>query len=427
MSIVILGGGIAGITAAYFLKRHGLDATLYEALPRAGGLLDHFMVEGFCFDQAVHVSFAKEPEVREIFDRSEYFTLSATTWCWDRNIWLRHPVQNNMHPLLPEERAELIEGLVNRPELEVRNYRDWLIYQYGEPIALRWPLVYTEKYWTVPAEKLGTAWIGDRMRRARIGEVLLGAMTDRTSNTYYLSEVRYPKRGGYRAFIEPMLEGIVVVAGMRAKAINLMRKEVTFENGEKKEYSTLVNTVPLPRLIEMIDDVPSDVRADAATLFATEIDLISIGFTRPDVPKHLWFYIYDRDILAARAHAPSLESPYNAPEGTSSMQFEIYSSRYRPMEHSPEELKENTMMALEKLGVAKGKDILFMHHRRVPYGNVVFDIGMEERRDRVLAWLRETGIVPAGRFGEWGYLWSNQSFMSGKRAAELVAGRSGRV
>jgi protoporphyrinogen oxidase len=59
-----------------------------------------------------------------------------------------------------------------------------------------------------------------------------------------------------------------------------------------------------------------------------------------------------------------------------------------------------------------------VHHHHLPYGNVVFDLGMEARRDRVRAWLESQGIQVAGRFGEWDYLWSNQSLMSGLRAAE---------
>ena len=420
MSIVILGGGISGITAAYFLGQYGIDATVYEASPRVGGLLDNFTVEGFRFDQAVHVSFAKEPEVRAVFDQTDYYSHPATTWNWDHDLWLRHPVQNNLYPLSIEERVTLIEGLTNRPEIEVNNYRDWLIYQYGEPIAKRWPMIYTEKYWTVPAEQLGTQWIGDRMRRAQLKEVLLGAMTTETPNTYYLNEVRYPKQGGYRAFIEPMIKQVKTLPDKKAVKVSLKHQQVTFEDGEKVNFTKLISTMPLPRLIEIMDDVPADIRADAAALFATELDLISIGFSKPDVPKHLWFYIYDQDILASRAYSPSLKSPDNAPAGTSSMQFEIYSSRHRPMTHSVEELKANTLMALERMGIATSNDILFMHHRRMPYGNVVFDLGMEERRDRIQAWLSKTNIISAGRFGEWGYLWSNQSFMSGKNAADRV-------
>lgn len=421
--LVILGAGIAGISAAYHANKMDIttSAVVYEATSRAGGLLDNFTIDGFRFDNAIHLSFATEPEVREIFDRTPYYAHPAISWCWDESVWLKHPVQNNMSPLSVDERVELIADFVARPNIEITNYRDWLIYQYGESIACRWPLPYTEKYWTVPAEELGTGWIGNRVRRADVREVLSGAFTSETPNHYYATEMRYPKHGGYRAFIEPMLAQIDVQCNYKASEISLKKRQVRFENGELANFDVLVNTLPLPVLIKIIDDVPDDVRSAAATLFATSVDLISVGFRKPDVQPYLWFYIYDKDILAARAYSPSIKSPDNVPEGLSSLQFEIYSSPRKPQLHSPEEMKRNTMMALKKMGLVKSDDeVIFMHHKQLPWGNVVFDLGMEERRDLVLKWLENVGIISAGRFGEWDYLWSNQAFMSGMKAALKV-------
>lgn len=42
--------------------------------------------------------------------------------------------------------------------------------------------------------------------------------------------------------------------------------------------------------------------------------MVSLGFNRADVAKHLWFYIYDEDIPPSRVYSPSLKSPDNAPK-----------------------------------------------------------------------------------------------------------------
>jgi len=400
----------------------GIRTVVYEANSRAGGLLDNFIIEGFRFDNAIHLSFATEPEVREVFDRTPYVAHPAVSWCWDDSAWLKHPVQNNMFPLSVDERVELIASLVARPNLEIKNYRDWLMYQYGESIALRWPLPYTEKYWTVPAEELGTGWIGNRVRRADVREVLHGAFTSDTPSYYYAKEMRYPKHGGFRAFIEPMLVQTDIRCDHRASTIYLARRQVRFVNGEMVSFDQLINTLPLPELINIIDEVPDDVRNAAATLFATSVDLISVGFRKADVQPHLWFYIYDKDILAARAYSPSIKSLDNVPVGCSSLQFEIYSSLRKPQVHSTEEMKANTMMALKRMGLVRRDDeVIFMHHKQLLWGNVVFDLGMEERRDIVLNWLEQVGIISAGRFGEWDYQWSNQAFMSGMKAAKKLS------
>jgi protoporphyrinogen oxidase len=72
------------------------------------------------------------------------------------------------------------------------------------------------------------------------------------------------------------------------------------------------------------------------------------------------------------------------------------------------------------MGLADRSEIVLTHHKHLPFGNVVFDLGMEERRNAVRDWVASQGIHLAGRFGEWDYLWSNQAFMSGRAAADAL-------
>jgi protoporphyrinogen oxidase len=415
---VIIGSGIAGLAAAYAARLKGHTAAIYEARSRAGGLLDHIVIDGFCFDTAVHLSFASEPEVREVFDRTPYLTHAPVSVNRDGEYWLKHPAQTNMYPLPPEEKVELIAGLIEAESGEIHTYRDWLIQQYGKAIAERWPLRYTRKYWTVDAAKLGTKWVGQRMRKADLREVLHGAFTSETPNQYYVKEMRYPQKGGYKSFIQQMIDDADIRFNKSVVAVDTRGKLVRFSDGTSTAYSSLISTMPLPLLVAAMQDVPEDIAAAAASLFATEMDLISVGFNKPNVSPALWFYIYDENILASRAYSPDLKSPDNVPPGCSALQFEIYWSKERPRNVSIEDMKANTLQAIIEMKLAAPEEILFMHHTHAPYANVVFDTGMEERRDQVRSWVESQGVFPAGRFGEWEYLWSNQSMMSGMKAYE---------
>ena len=414
---MILGAGIAGLGAAHQTRVDGGRAVIFEARDRAGGLLDNFTVDGFRFDTAVHLSFAIEPAVRELFDRVEHYTHQPESLCWEDGVWLKHPAQNNMFPLGIEDKVELISGLVRAPSVMIKNYEDWLVGQYGQEIAARWPLPYTEKYWTVPARCLGTDWVGSRMRKADLNEVLRGAFSPSTPNQYYAKEMRYPKQGGYRAFIDPLIAAAEIMYEHEAVFVDSTCRTVRFANGHALPYGELISTLPLPQLVEMMPNVPHSILEDAQSLYATQVDLISIAFNRPRVSPALWFYIYGQEILASRAYAPDWKSPENVPEGCSSLQFEIYSSRERPLAVSVEDLKRNTVDGLSRMGLAEQRDILFVHHTRLPYANVVFDLGMEARRKRVREWVAAQGVSLAGRFGEWDYLWSNQALLSGMDAA----------
>ena len=95
------------------------------------------------------------------------------------------------------------------------------------------------------------------------------------------------------------------------------------------------------------------------------------------------------------------------------------------MNLSPEILIENSLNAMQRMGLADLADVAFTHHKHLPWGNVVFDLGMEERRDRVRAFVSQQGIALAGRFGEWGYLWSDQALLSGRRAVRALLAAAG--
>lgn len=410
--ILILGAGIAGLGAFFKATKVGREAIIFEAAPAAGGLLDNFEVQGFRFDHAVHLSFATEPEVRAIFDQVPHLTHPAESYNFDDGKWLKHPAQNNISPLRPDEKLSLIKSFISRPqELTSDTYEDWLRHQYGDALAERFPLRYTRKYWQTEAKNLSTQWIGNRMRRADLDEILMGAFTDETPNTYYTKEMRYPEVGGYKSFISGLIEEAEIRLNHRAIRVDTLAKVVYFENGDEACYNDLVSTLPLPVLIDMLDCDDAEVHASSQQLQATSIDLISVGLKR-DVIKDLWFYIYDEDILASRAYSPSVKSPDNAPEGFSSLQFEIYSLGPKS-NYQPDRLIENTRYAIEKMNICDAEDILFMHHKHTPWGNVVFFNDMEAHRGRVLRYLQKKKIKTCGRFGEWDYLWSNQALMSG--------------
>lgn len=408
---VILGAGIAGIGAGYKL---GEKATIYEKRDRYGGLCDNFIVDGFRFDYSVHLSFATEEVVRSVFDQIPYIVHKPEAMNYCDGYWVKHPVQNNSYNLSIEERIEVIKSFVNRNNnSEVLNYKEWLDFQYGEYFSEKYPSRYTRKYWCCEAADLTTEWINNRMYQPSIDEVLYGAMTDETPNTYYVKEMRYPEKGGYRAFFEHIAEQMDIRLSHEAIEVDCDEKLVKFNNGTVASYDTLISSLPLPEIIKLIKDVPKYVTESAERLYATSILLVSIGFKTNVKFPSLWFYVYDEDIPFARVYSPSMKSNNNVPRGKSSLQFEIYYTNKNPIELTDKQLTNKVLESISRMGIAKEDDVEVIDTRHVKYGNVVFYQGMEKDRKLVRDYLYGLGIKSIGRFGEWDYLWSNQSFLSG--------------
>ena len=58
----ILGGGIAGLSLAYFI---GDDSEVLEREDTCGGLCRSYSHEGFTFDLGGHIMFSKDKEILE--------------------------------------------------------------------------------------------------------------------------------------------------------------------------------------------------------------------------------------------------------------------------------------------------------------------------------------------------------------------------
>lgn len=419
-SIVILGGGIAGISAGYYLGKN--NSTVYEAQNSYGGLCDNIQIDGFTFDKAVHLSFTNINEARNMFDNTAYISHKPESYNYYNGFWLKHPIQNNLYDLSVEEKIECIKSFIDRPNIskDINNYEQWLYEQFGKAISEKFPKVYTKKYWCDEAKNLETKWIKNRLYRPNIDEVLFGAMSNNTKNAYYAEEMRYPFSGSFKSFLKPMVNDSVIKLNKRAIFINTDSKYVEFDDGTKVYYEKLISSIPLPEIVKIIKDVPVCVKEAAENLVATSMRLISVGFNRSDIAKYLWFYIYNQDIYPSRAYSPNLKSPNNVPTGCSSLQFEVYESKYKKIDVNDDILCEHIYKSILNMGIAEKQDIMFMKVNHEKYANVVFYSSIYKNRKIVRDYLSGKEIKCIGRFGEWDYLWSDQSLLSGKSAADFI-------
>lgn len=413
---LILGAGIAGLGTAYSLYKVGKSALVVEKDSTYGGLCGNIEMNGFRFDRFVHFTFAQNESVNAIFKAScgELIKHIPNPYNLYKKQWIKHPAQNNLFPLSSEEKSIIIHDFETRPNVDTsyvpKNYEDWLRVQFGHYFAEHFPMVYTKKYWMKEARYLRTEWVGNRLYQPSIDEVIIGSQTSNTPITYYAKEMRYPQKGGYKALLKSMADVSHIEYGMRVTKIYPIEKRVVFANNREISYDKLYSSIPLPIVVDCIENVPDSVRYAASQLECTSGYHISIALKSKNIPPYLWWYIYDEDILAARVYSPSLKSPDNAPEGCSSLQMEVYC---KENEYSEQELLKGSVGKLIEMGIIKQEDILFTHVGFEKYANVIFTEPIYEARKIVREWLKDQGVETIGRFGEWDYLWSDQSLLSG--------------
>ena len=429
-NIVVIGTGMAGFGAAHRLSAAGVRPVVYDQNGYFGGHTASFRDEasGFLFDLGPHISFTKDPRIQELLARfvnQEFEALQVKLDNYWRGLRLTHPVQLHLNGLPKDLIVEIIADFVkvhDQQEPRIANYEEWLIASYGRRFAELFPMQYTRKYHLTTASNMSTDWLGPRMYRPSLEELLRGALAPWAPEVHYITHFRYPKAGGFLSYLAPFPGLADIRLQHQVVAVDPAARALRFSNGQSIGYGALVSSIPLPVLIPMIAGVPADVIAAAKRLACSTCVLVNVGLDRADLSEGQITYIYDEDICFTRLSFPHMLSATNAPPGCGSIQAEVYfSDKYRPLTQSPEAIIDQVIADLHRCGIVRDSDrILFRGAKIVRHANVIFDLERSAALATVHGYLDDVGIKYCGRYGDWGYMWTDESFISGERAAEAA-------
>lgn len=430
--IAILGSGMAGSGAVHRLHTEGLSSTMYEMKSHHGGHTSSYKFdEGFIFDEGPHVSFTKNERIQNLFAANvnqEYEIIQTQVNNYWQGHWIKHPAQCNLYGLPQDLVVEILKDFIHAQHHdygEIHNYADWLIASFGKTFAKTYPMEYGWKYHTTTADNMSTDWLGPRLYRPSLDEVLNGVLSPKTPDVHYISHFRYPTHNGFVSYLDPYPEKTDLHLNHKLVKLDPKAKELHFANGVITDYEQVISSIPLPDLIPMIAGVPEDVLEASQTLACTTCVVVSIGLDREDISPAHWSYFYDRDFIFTRLSFPHMLSPKTVPPGAGSIQAELYySSKYKPLDRSPQDCIEPTIADLKRCGLIREEDkILFTHAMLIPYANVIFDLDRADAIAKVHGYLDDIGVAYCGRYGDWGYMWTDESFISGEKAAQKVLGR----
>lgn len=427
--IAILGTGMAGFGAAYRLHTQGVRSVLYEKKPYHGGLAASYKYNnGFVFDNGPHISFTENKRIQSLFAKSvnhQYEVIQARANNYWKGHWIKHPAQCNLYGLPEDLIVDILCDFIhaqNNNHGEIKNYEDWLIASYGKTFAQTFPMEYGLKFHTTTANNMSTEWMGPRLYRPDLKEVLHGALSPTTPDVHYVSHFRYPSQGGFVSYLDLFVNRTELRFNQEVVGLDPKKRELRFSNGVVVPYAYVVSSLPLPELIPMIVGAPSEVIEASRKLACTTCVVVNIGLNREDISEAHWTYFYDNDYVFTRLSFPHMQSPHNVPQGSGSIQAEVYySEKYRPLDCQPDTLTQPVIDDLRRCGLILQQDrILFSEARVIPYANVIFDLERTEALKTVHGYLDDVGILYCGRYGEWGYHWSDEAFLSGENAAQKV-------
>ncbi|MFH1045401.1 MAG: FAD-dependent oxidoreductase [Candidatus Omnitrophota bacterium] len=426
---VILGAGLAGLSAAYFLKD---NYQLFEKEAQPGGLCRSRHINGYIFDYDGHLFHFRNKSALDLVRRLTADNLTAikrNSWIGSFGEFTRYPFQANLYGLPKQVVKECIFGFIDAQlhrafeRSNHCNFKQWVVRTFGPGMAKHFMLPYNNKFWTVPAQTLTSEWVDGYIPVPSIKDVLSGTIAQSKKRFGYNARFWYPRRGGVEAvtlaFQKQLKNGIHTQH--EATVINLQDRTVSFQNGKRLNFDNLISTVPLIEMGKLIPHLPVAIKAAFAKLRYNSIFCLNLGISREQISDKHWIYFPEKKFIFFRVGFPSNFSNSVTPQGKSSLYVEVS----HPAKDLPnkERLTQRILEDLHRADILKDADLIDVcDPLYIKYAYIIYDRHYKESTRIIQEYLNQHHVYLLGRYGRWKYMSMEDVILDGKNIASKIKG-----
>jgi protoporphyrinogen oxidase len=312
--VVVIGGGPAGLTAAYELAKHSIGVTVLEASPeRVGGLARTERYKGFAFDIGGHRFFSKSREIEGLWTEilgSEMLERGRLSRIYYRGKFFDYPLKamNVISNL----------GLVNvmlsvasylqakiQPIRNPRSFEDWTINAFGRRLYRTFFKTYTEKVWGVPCSEISADWAAQRIKGLSMLSLIKATLLPKLRKPRekviktLIDAFRYPKYGPgqmWETVARLVTErGGEVVLGAEVRRIvrgaEGVREAVAIGGGREERFSGthFLSSMPIRELIaSLAPEAPPEISTAANSLKYRDFLTVALIVDQADIFPDNW-------------------------------------------------------------------------------------------------------------------------------------------
>src|SRR5262249_2393021 len=199
--VVILGGGLTGISTAYHLRRPWL---LLEKEARLGGHARTDETRGFHFDRTGHWLHLRDPYTKALVAEllpGQMVPVARKARIFSHGVLTRYPFQGNLYGLPPEVISECLIDFVRaaadpRSQEPPKNFEDFCLKKFGAGISRHFMIPYNQKLWGVHPREITAEWCSRFVPIPKLEDVIKGAVGDVPPEIGYNIQFLYPQTGG---------------------------------------------------------------------------------------------------------------------------------------------------------------------------------------------------------------------------------------
>jgi protoporphyrinogen oxidase len=446
--IIILGGGLAGLSAGYVLTNAGRSVKVFERDRAVGGLSKTIVNGEFRFDLGGH-RFVTQDTAIDVFVKNlmseELVSVPRSSKIYLRGKYFDYPLRplNAVFGLglpttariLADYGAEAIKKLIRKKQSV--SLEDWVVANFGRTMFTIYFKEYSEKVWSIDCARISAEWVEKRIKGLSLAQAVKNAFLKSNGKDLptLVDKFLYPRLGIGRiadrlgeeiqrqneVFTGTSVERIHHADSMVDSIVVRSHLGTSVVRGEQ-----FIATIPVTKLVRVLNpSPPQDILDAAARLRFRDLVVVAVMLDKERITSQTWLYVPEQKIPFGRIHEPTNWSRKMAPAGKTLLVMEFFSFRGDSIwRESDEALIDISVDNLVRLGLIKRQDVIDGMVVKVPQAYPLFEIGYRSLCDMLHDYLgRFRNLHIAGRNAMFRYYNMDVAMQSGIEAAERAIGR----
>ena len=451
--IVIIGGGPAGLTAAYQLYKSGNASIVLEKDRVVGGISRTVNYKNYLFDIGGHRFFTKIKAAEDMWKEvlgSDLLHRRRLSRIYYNKKFLYYPLRplNALSMLGIWNSSMIILSYLYSHIFPYKNeetFEQWVSNRFGKRLYNTFFKTYTEKVWGIPCSEIRADWAAQRIQGLSLMSALGNALFRQNQNgrgkgviKTLIDSFDYPKFGPgmmWQTVSEIVQDngsgvhlGAEVEAIHRDKENNKVRSLEVRLNGKKELFygTDFISSMPVKELVQKFRPaVPGKVLEAASNLKYRDFLTVALVVNKAELFPDNWIYIHDPRVKLGRVQNYKNWSPHMVPDaGKTCLGLEYFCFEGDELWNMTDrELIEFGRREIEILGLVRYSDVEDGSVVRMPKAYPAYDSKYQEMLDIIRPFLDGiSNLQLVGRNGMHRYNNQDHSMLTAMLAVENIYG-----